>query len=102
MTINPAQPQLLDLAAEMRPGWDRDDLSLALVAARNAGWSWCRTLLQVARLLCDEKAVPHDLAVAARSPLERTQPADPEVAAAALADMRAAASAALEHEGGTE
>ena len=92
---------LLDLAAGWRPAWDRDELSQALVAAKLAGWSPERTLLAVARLLCDEKAVPHDLAVAARSPLERTQAARPEVAAAALADMRAAASAALEHEGGT-
>jgi hypothetical protein len=96
MTIEPATPQLLDLAAEMRPDWDRDQLSLALVAARNAGWTWTRTITATVRLLCDVKAVPHDLAVAARSPLERAVPADPDVAAAALAEMRAA----VEHAGG--
>jgi hypothetical protein len=96
MTINPATPQLLDLAAAMRPDWDRDQLSLALVAVRNAGWPWTRTFMAAARLLCDVKAVPRDLAVAARSPLERTVPADPDVAAAALADMRAI----VEHAGG--
>jgi hypothetical protein len=96
MTIQAAPTELLDLAAAMRPDWDRDQLSLALVAARNAGWTWTRTLTATVRLLCDVKAVPRDLAVAARSPLERTVPADPDVAAAALAEMRAT----VEHAGG--
>jgi len=45
VTIRPAQPELLDLAAAMRPDWDRDRLSGALAAAANNGWPWPRDLL---------------------------------------------------------
>lgn len=75
--IQPAPQQLLDLAAAMRPDWDREQTSLALVAARNAGWEWTRTVLAVARLLCDEKARPQDLAAAARKPFEKVAGSGP-------------------------
>ena len=93
-TIQPATQQLLDLAAEMRPGWDRDQLALALVACHNAGWDWTRTLTAAVRLLCDVKAVPHDLAVAARKPTDRV-PAPAELTREGAAKVRAALAEAL-------
>jgi len=77
MTLNPVTDVLLDLGAAWRPDWDRDQLSQAVVAAKHADWGPERTLMAVARLICDEKAVPHDLAVAARKPAERPPAPEP-------------------------
>ena len=67
--IEPATPQLLDLAEAMRgPEW-RDELEPALIAAHNAGWTWPRTVLEAVRMACDEDASPRDLTAAVRGPV---------------------------------
>jgi len=69
--IHSATPQLLDLAAGMRPDWSRDDLSGALTAARSSGWPWPRACMTAVRLLCDPEATPRDLLAEVRNPLAR-------------------------------
>ena len=70
-----APKQLVDLARAMRPEWDHDVLSSAIVAAKNAGWTWTRTFAETARLLTDEHASPWDLKHACASPMARELPA---------------------------
>lgn len=72
--IQPAARELVDLARAMRPEWDHDVLSAAIVAAKNAGWTWTRTFSETARMLTDEKASPWDLKHAAASPFRREEP----------------------------
>jgi hypothetical protein len=72
--VHPAPSQLADLAAVMRPDWDRADLEGAVAQARSFGWSWPKVFGEVARLLTDESSSPRDLHVAARNPVERAQP----------------------------
>jgi hypothetical protein len=69
-----APQQLAELARAMRPEWDHDVLAAAIVAAKNAGWTWTRTFTETARMLTDEKASPWDLKHAAASPLRREEP----------------------------
>lgn len=73
MTINSAQPQLLDLAGAMRGQDWADDLAGALIAARNAGWDWPKAFLAAARLMADETAHPRDLTVSLRDPKSSRQ-----------------------------
>lgn len=77
-TIQPATPQLLALAAEMRPDWESHDLQAALAAARTAGWDWPKTFVTVSRLLADSQANPRDLVEAVQSPIapRSQQPGD--------------------------
>lgn len=78
--VHPAPLQLADLAAVMRPDWDRAELEGAITGARSgSGWSWPKVFSEVARLLVDEGASPRDLAVAARNQLAPRQPADPSL-----------------------
>ena len=72
--IQPAGRELVALAAAMRPEWDCNVLSSALLAAKNAGWTWTRTFSETARLLTDPKGSPWDLKRAAASPLQRGLP----------------------------
>ena len=72
--MDAAPKQLVELARAMRPEWDHDVLSSAILAARNAGWTWTRTFTETARMLTDPAASPWDLKRAAASPLERRQP----------------------------
>ena len=67
--VQPASRELTDLAVTMRPDWDRDDLSGALVAAKTAGWSWERTFREVSRLLLLDDGEPAALRHAAATPL---------------------------------
>lgn len=73
--IEPAPRELVALARVMRPEWDHDVLSSAIVAAKNAGWTWTRTFNETARLLTDPNGSPWDLKRAAASPKERDLPA---------------------------
>ena len=74
--IVPAAPELLELAARMRPKWDIDALQGALIAARAAGWTWERTFGHVALLLTDPAGEPRQLLDACRNPI-RHQPGVP-------------------------
>ena len=81
MSILPAPIELADLAAVMRPDWDRRDFEGALEACRIAhadddGWDWPRTFRLAAAHLADPAASPRDLAAAARGPFERDVPGD--------------------------
>lgn len=91
--IEPATPQLLELAEAMRgPEW-ADDLAGGLVAATNAGWDWPRRFRFVSRMLADENARPRDLVKAVRGAARASQDAeaaDPSVMASAMAEMRSA------------
>ena len=58
----------------MRPEWDHDLFGSALLAAKNAGWTWTRTFTEAARMLTDQTATPWDLKRAAASPAERDYP----------------------------
>ena len=69
-----APRELVALAVAMRPEWDPGVLSSAILAAKNAGWSWTRTFTETARRLTDENATPWDLKRAAASPLHRQEP----------------------------
>ncbi len=72
--IRAAPGELVALAAAMRPHWDHDVLAAALLAARQAGWSWDRTLAETIRLMRREDGSPWDLKRAAASPLHREHP----------------------------
>ncbi len=72
--IQAAPGELADLAAAMRPAWDRDILAGALLAARQAGWTWDRTLAETIRLMRTPDGSPWDLKRAAASPLRRDYP----------------------------
>lgn len=93
--IESATPQLLDLAAAVRPEWDRDRLAGAIGAVRAAGWSWQRILTETVRLMTDEDGDPAALVDATRNPISRR----PAIADPALAEINrrgvAAARAAL-------
>jgi hypothetical protein len=92
--IRAAPDELLALARAMRPHWDPGILDAALLAARQAGWSWDRTLAETVRLLRDPGGSPWDLKRAAASPLER------EFTPGAYERGAAAARARLEQGGG--
>jgi len=78
--VHPAPLQLADLAAVMRPDWDRAELEGAIAGARSgSGWSWPKVFIETCRLLVDEDASPRDLAVAARDQLAPRRPADPSL-----------------------
>lgn len=89
MSVQAATPELLALAEAMRGEDWADDLAGPIVAAKNAGWEWPRIFAFVTRMLCDESACPHDLAVAIRHLADpAAEISDPAVKAAALAEMR--------------
>ena len=77
--VHPAPLQLADLAAVMRPDWDRNQLEGAIAQARTSGWSWPRVFMETARLLVMEDSSPRDLTEAARDQTAPRRPADPEV-----------------------
>ncbi len=88
--ICPATPELLALAAAMRPDWDRRDLSGALTSAANNGWPWPRAFLAACRLLADPDATPRDLLAEIPSPLERNaRPLSPADNARRAAEAKA-------------
>lgn len=67
----PAQPELVAMAAVMRPAWDRDELERAITGARQAGWPWERTFAAVTRLLLIRDSRPYDLVEEVRDPRKR-------------------------------
>lgn len=69
-----APDELLELARAMRPAWDHDVLAAAILAARNAGWTWDRTLAETVRLLRDPAGSPWDLKRATADPFTHTTP----------------------------
>ncbi len=69
-----APDELLALARAVRPAWDHDILAAALLAARQAGWTWDRTLAETVRLMRFPDGSPWDLKRAAASPLARVIP----------------------------
>ena len=69
-----APGELLALAAAMRPAWDHDVLAAALLAARQAGWTWDRTLAETVRLMRKPDGSPWDLKRAAADPFHRAVP----------------------------
>ena len=80
MSILPAPIELADLAAVMRPDWDRRQFEGAVDACRIAhtdddGWDWAKTFRLAAAHLADPSASPRDLANAAR-PFEHGGPGD--------------------------
>jgi hypothetical protein len=72
--IQAAPGELLALARAMRPAWDHDVLAAAILAAKNAGWSWDRTLGETVRLLRDPHGSPWDLRRAAADLFHHTTP----------------------------
>jgi hypothetical protein len=67
--IRSAFPQLLALAAEMRPDWDQDDLRGALASAQGNGWSFGKACLAAVRLLVKPGTEARDLLAEVASPL---------------------------------
>jgi hypothetical protein len=61
--------ELAALATATRPDWDPDVLASAILAAKNAGWTWDRTLSEVIRLVRKPDGDPVELRNAARNPL---------------------------------
>jgi hypothetical protein len=78
-----APDELLALARVMRPHWDHDVLAAALLAAKNAGWSWDRTLAETVRLMRKADASPFDLRAAAARPARAGDPAPSDYQSAA-------------------
>ena len=72
--IQAAPDELLALARVMRPAWDHDVLASALVAAKNAGWTWDRTLAETVRLMRDPDGSPWDLKRATADPFTHSVP----------------------------
>jgi len=96
--IYSATPQLLELAAVMRPDWDQAGLSGALTAAHNSDWPWPLACLAAVQLLCDPDAAPRDLLARVRDPLRRgtavpVAPHDVPEYAAARAELAASLAA---------
>jgi hypothetical protein len=75
--IQAAPDELVELARKMRPHWDHDVLANAILAARNAGWTWTRTLTETVRLMCQIDASPFDLKAAAAHPFRGTESRTP-------------------------
>jgi hypothetical protein len=67
VTICSAYPQLVALAAEMRPDWNTADFEGAVNAARNAGWTFERIAGEAFRMLRTPNAEPRELRQAARA-----------------------------------
>jgi hypothetical protein len=98
--VQPAQAELLALAAVMRPDWQARDLEGALASAAANGWPWPRAFLATARLLADPAAGPRDLLAEIADPLQRHgRPLSPEAAARCAAAARAALGEALASRG---
>lgn len=74
LDIQAAPDELLALARAMRPAWDHDILAAALLAARQAGWTWDRTLAETIRLMRQADGSPWDLKRAAADPFHRSVP----------------------------
>jgi hypothetical protein len=72
--IQAAPDELLALARVMRPAWDHDILAAALLGARQAGWTWDRTLAETVRLMRTPDGSPWDLKRAAADPFHRSVP----------------------------
>jgi hypothetical protein len=72
--IHAAPDELLALARAVRPAWDHDILAAAVLAAKNSGWTWDRTLAETVRLMRDPDGSPWDLKRAAADPFERRHP----------------------------
>jgi hypothetical protein len=62
--IRAAQLELVALAVAVRDDWAEADVQAALLAARNAGWTWSHALRELARLMTTEDAGPRDLVAA--------------------------------------
>lgn len=77
--INPATPQLIDLAAAMRPDWDESDLRGALASAVSNGWPFGKACLAAVRLLCEPGSEARDLLAEVRSPVEKPSAVPGEV-----------------------
>jgi hypothetical protein len=70
--IQAAPDELLALARAVRPAWDHDTLAAAILAAKNSGWTWDRTLAETVRLMRDPDGSPWDLRRAAADPFSRS------------------------------
>jgi hypothetical protein len=75
--IQAAPDELVALARKMRPHWDHDVLAGAILAAKNAGWTWDRTLAEVVRLMRNADASPFDLKAAAADPFHSAESRTP-------------------------
>jgi hypothetical protein len=64
----PAYPELLALAAAMRPDWNRTELRDAMTAVHLAGWAWRDVYREVMRLAWTEGEAPATLRNSARRP----------------------------------
>jgi hypothetical protein len=80
-------------ATALRRDWDADETTGALIAARNRGWTPCRALIVLARIMADPEGTPRDVLVAAQDPFRRAQAARPEVVEAIQQAARAAITA---------
>lgn len=65
-----SKPELLALAAVIRPDVRTDDLEGAILACGSAGWTWRRTVCETVLMLCRDEW-PSDLRTATLSPLKR-------------------------------
>lgn len=84
-----AYPQLVALACEMRPDWDRTDLDDAMTGAHQAGWGWRDVYREVMRLAWTEGETPGTLRNSARRP-GLAGPTGPDVNARGLEAVMAA------------
>lgn len=85
-----AIPELTDLAAAMRPDWDREEVRGKLIAMRNASVPPCLALIEIARTMGHPGSVPRALldTIPANAPRPKPEPVDP-ADSPALAKLRA-------------
>lgn len=99
MTNQPTAAAEWDIAAmttcatALRRDWDPAETTGALIAARHRGWTPCHALVILARMLADPDSNPRDLLNATRDPIQRTEPARPEIRELIAAGARAAITA---------
>jgi hypothetical protein len=70
--IAAAPDELVALARAVRPAWDHDVLAAAILAVRQAGWTWDRTLAETVRLMRDPDGSPWDLKRAGADPFHQS------------------------------
>jgi hypothetical protein len=81
---------MADCVIALRPDWDPEAVSGALLSMRVCGWTPSRALHEIARVIAKPDGSPKELRDATRPPAAPPEPADPETTAAGAAMVRAA------------
>lgn len=86
--IQQAVPQLIELAAHVRPDWSEQAIRGAVIHAATIGMTWEQTLIGLPRLMADPDARPRELVPDHRDPLRRRSAVDPQAVRRRAAEIR--------------